>query len=157
MNELKITSPAFAPGDWIPARHCGYDKDISPELRVEGAEGAVTLAVTLDDMGHPIFPGYNHWVAWNLPAVSVIPEGIPTGALVEAPIHIEQGMAYGKHRYRGPKPPFNWLHDYRFTVYALDCSLSLGADADKPALLAAMDGHILAAGELFGKYQRRHK
>ena len=24
------------------------------------------MVITLDDMGHPLEPGYNHWVAWNI-------------------------------------------------------------------------------------------
>ena len=43
-------------------------------------------------------------------------------------------------------------HKYRFTVYALDAELDLPGGANKNDLLAAMDGHILAAGELSGEY-----
>lgn len=156
MESLKVTSPAFTEGGWIPLCHGGYGADYSPALHLSKLDArAVTLAITLDDIDHPLFPNYNHWVAWNLPPVAVLPENLPRGAVVEQPIHIEQGAAYGRHGYRGPKPPFNWLHAYRFTVYALDTRLALGADADKAALLRAMAGHVLQTGVLTGRYQRR--
>lgn len=158
MSELTVTSPAFKPGEWMPDRNSGYGGDFSPELHIDGlSEAAVSLMITLDDMGHPIIPGYNHWVAWNLPPITVIPEHLPKGAVCEQPIHIEQGLAYGKHCYRGPKPPFNWNHDYRFTVYALDTTITIGTDSDKQAVLKAAEGHILQTGVLMGKYQRKHK
>lgn len=157
MGALRVTSTAFEPGGWIPNRNSGYGEDISPALNIDGiAENAVSLIITLDDMGHPIFPGYNHWVAWNLPPLAAIPEGLPGGAVCEKPFRFEQGTAYGRHRYRGPKPPFHWNHDYRFTVYALDTRLLISADSDKAAVLKAAEGHILQTGTLTGKYQRNH-
>jgi len=157
MDQLHISSPAFVNNGWIPDRNSGYGEDISPELQIKGlTESAVLLIITLDDMGHPISPGYNHWVAWNLPPISVIPEHLPKGAVCQQPIHMEQGVAYGKHCYRGPKPPFNWNHDYRFTVYALDTLLTVDTDAGKEAVLKAAEGHILQSGVLMGKYQRKH-
>lgn len=158
MDKLKISSPQFENEDWIPDSCAGYSEDNSPELRIDGIPAAaVTLAVVMDDLGHPIRPGFNHWVAWNIPTVGLIPGGLPAGEVVDSPIHIEQGNAYGKHRYRGPKPPFNWNHRYRFTVYALDVSIQLSPDSKKEELFRAIEGHILAKGELFGKYQRNHK
>ena len=76
---------------------------------------------------------------------------------LDEPIHIEQGIAYGNHCYRGPKPPFNWNHRYKITVYALDIELQLSHDARKNDLLNAIDNHILAEGALLAKYQRKHK
>ena len=117
----------------------------------------VTLAIIMDDLDHPIQPGFNHWVAWNIPPISKIPGGLPKGAVVNEPIHIEQGIAYGKHCYRGPKPPLNWNHRYRFTVYALNVKLQLNSDTGKDDLLYEIKSHILAEGVLFAKYQRKHK
>ncbi|MDD2955972.1 MAG: YbhB/YbcL family Raf kinase inhibitor-like protein [Oscillospiraceae bacterium] len=156
-GKLKVTSPSFQEGGWIPPRFCGYGDDLSPELRIEGIEeGGVSMVIALDDMDHPLFPGYNHWIAWDILPVKVIPEGLPAGPQVEKPIPMRQGMGYGKHCYRGPKPPFNWNHTYRFTVYILDLALGLDPAADKKAVEKAMEGHILQTGTLTGKFQRRH-
>lgn len=158
MIPLKVRSTAFECEDWIPNQFSGYGEDISPEIYIVGlTDSAVSIAITLDDLGHPIEPGYNHWVAWNIPPVDRIPQGLPKGAIIEQPFHAEQGLAYGKHCYRGPKPPFNWNHNYLFTVYVLDTTLALGQDATKRDLLKAVEGHVLQKGELIGKYQRKHK
>ena len=94
------------------------------DSHIEGIDAkAETMVITLDDLGHPLEPGYNHWVAWNITPAECIPGGIARGSVIEKPIHIEQGIAYGKHCYRGPKPPFNWNHEYVFTLYTLDCKL----------------------------------
>ncbi len=157
MNDLMIISPAFEVNGWIPNRYSGYADDASPELKIKGiSENAISMMITFDDMGHPIKPGYNHWIAWNLPPVPVIPENLPKGGVCEQPIHIEQGLAYGKHCYRGPKPPVNWKHDYMFTVYTLDTKLNVSAASDKATVLKAAQGHIIQTGVLIGKYQRKH-
>jgi hypothetical protein len=39
-------------------------------------------------------------------------------------------------------------------VYALDAELDLRAGANRDALERAMKGHVLAQGELMGKYGR---
>ena len=158
MTELKITSPAFEPEGWMPNRYSGFGEDVSPELHIDDiAENAVSMVITLDDLGHPIQPGYNHWVAWNIPTMSILPGHLPKGAVIEQPFHMEQGLAYGKHCYRGPKPPFNWNHRYCFTVYALDVMLTVSTNSDKAAVLKAMEGHVLQKGCLYGKYQKKHK
>lgn len=158
MQELKVSSPAFEDNGWIPHCNSGYGEDISPELILEGIdENAVSMAITLDDAGHPLFPNFNHWVIWNLPPVNRIPGNLPKGAIIERPIHAVQGRAYGKHCYRGPKPPFNCKHDYRFTVYVLDTTISIDVNSHKKDLLNAMEGHILQTGILMGNYQRKHR
>ncbi len=158
MENLWITSPQFENDGRIPDCCAGYGEDKSPELHIEGIPAeTVTLAVVMDDLDHPIWPGFNHWVAWNITPADILPGGLPQGAVAEEPIHLEQGIAYGRHCYRGPKPPFNWKHRYRFTVYALSAKIQLNHESRKDDLLAAMDGYVVAKGELTGMYQRKHK
>ena len=64
-----------------------------------------------------------------------------------------QGLAYGRHCYKGPKPPLHSSHKYCFTFYVLDCPLALTAGSRKRALLAAMQGHVLQTATLCGTYQ----
>ncbi|MGE0707553.1 MAG: hypothetical protein AB7N76_10585 [Planctomycetota bacterium] len=42
-----------------------------------------------------------------------------------------------------------------FKLYALDAPLELAPGAEKKALLAAMEGHVLGQGELTGTYERK--
>lgn len=102
-------------------------------------------------MSHPI-PGFTHWVIWNLPAGPTVPGAIPPGRLLPGLGGAVQGMAYGLHRYAGPKPPRGRQHLYRFTLYALDGPLALGPRAAKRALLRAAAGHILQQGSLTGRF-----
>jgi len=77
-----------------------------------------------------------------------IPEGkLPSGA--------RQGKnSFGNVRYDGPAPP-SGTHRYFFRLYALDTTLSLSAGSDRAALLAAMEGHVVGTGEIFGVYSAR--
>jgi Raf kinase inhibitor-like YbhB/YbcL family protein len=53
----------------------------------------------------------------------------------------------------GPCPPAG-THRYFFKVYALDTLLGLSAKSTKRDLEKAMQGHVLAKGELIGLYHR---
>ena len=56
-----------------------------------------------------------------------------------------------------PKPPFNWNHEYLFTLYTLDCTLEADEKSRKEDILKLAEDHILQKGELRGKYQRKHR
>ena len=45
-------------------------------------------------------------------------------------------------------------HHYHFQVFALDRELDLPHGASRAELLEAMQGHVLAKGQLVGTYQR---
>lgn len=151
---FRVVSPAFADGGPLPPDCTGRGADRSPELRLPGlSSAAASLAVVMDDLDIPLRGVLNHWVIWDLPAGPVIPAAIPAGA--ELPSGARQGAGYGVHRYAGPKIPrfLRGTHRYRFTVYALDCRLSLPADSDKRALLRAMEGHILQSASITGTHR----
>lgn len=131
-------------------RCTGRGEDRSPAFQLEGlSERAKTLAVTLEDLSHPI-KNFPHWVIWNLPATAEIPGGIAAGRRL--PSGAEQGLAYGLFRYAGPKPPRGSEHCYRFTVYALDDKLALRKFAGRGAFLKAAAGHILQQGNIEGVF-----
>ena len=60
---------------------------------------------------------------------------------------------FGKIGYGGPCPP-SGTHRYLFKIYAVDSELPLKAAATKADLLKAMEGHVVAEGQLMGKYKR---
>lgn len=165
MSIFTLTSPAFEDGGWFPIRNTGFGEDLSPELHIHGvSEKAKSIAVVFDDLDIPGLEEYNHWVMWNFPvpkgAVDVIiPEGIPAGETVKELGGIMQGVGFGNHKYRGPRPPVlvRKKHEYRFTVYTLDCFLDLKAKAEKFDLTKAMENHVRQIGELRGFFQRGHK
>jgi len=150
-NELFVTSPSFVDGI-IPEQFTGNGEDRSPQLVFENLSAdAVSIAVIMDDLDVPGVGVYNHWTIWNIPPQNLIPEGIPEGVTVGELGGAVQGVGYGLHRYRGPKPPFG-NHRYQFHVFVLDTMLDLKAASRKKDLLAAMDGHILQYGSVTGAY-----
>ena len=82
-------------------------------------------------------------------------EGLPaTGKLAE-PAGVFQGVNdRGATGYFGPRPPEGEAHPYHIQVFALDTVLDLPAGATREAVLAAMEGHVLAAGEIVGTFAR---
>jgi len=153
LKELIVTTPAFEQEGLIPIEYTGYGEDISPELHLSNIdERAQSIAIIMDDIDHPM-PAYNHWVIWNIPVMPVIPARLPHGGTVAGLPSAVQGRGYGKHRYRGPKPPFNWSHRYQFTVFVLDCALDLPCTSRKRDLHKAMKGRILQQAALIGHYR----
>lgn len=139
-------------GQFCPA-NTGRGQDLSPAFALENlSPDAKTLAVTLEDLSHPI-RAFTHWVIWNIPAAAVIPEAIPAGKTVLSLGGAIQGIGYGWHRYAGPKPPWGQAHRYRFTVYALDCALDLSVNSGKKHFLRKADGHILQRGTVTGEFR----
>ncbi|MDK2812788.1 MAG: hypothetical protein PWQ08_43 [Clostridiales bacterium] len=154
MSNFTVTSSAFLPGGKIPTDYTARGADRSPGFQLRNiAAGAQSLAITMDDADHPLIKNFNHWLIWNLPVQNIIPEGVPKGETVPALAGAVQGLAYGRHCYKGPKPPLHSNHQYCFTFYVLDCPLSLPANSRKRALLAAMQGHVLQTATLCGTYQ----
>ncbi len=147
---MHLTSPAFADNQPIPAEYSCQGSNHSPELNWEGIPvDTQSLALILED---PDAPGgtFVHWVLANLPATE---KGLSAGQA--SPAGAVQGMnSSGRSGYTGPCPPAGKAHHYIFTLYAVDQVLTLDAAPDKAGLLAALEGHILATGQLVGTYQR---
>ncbi len=151
---LKFKSGGIDDQGKILLEYSGYGKDISPEFVIENlSPSAKTIAITLEDLSHPI-KGFTHWVIWNIPATNIIRKEIPSGKKVDLYENAKQGVAYGWHRYAGPKPPKGKKHLYRFTLYALDCEMDLSPNVFKKTFLKKAVGHILQKGEVTGEFTR---
>src|SRR4051794_14475 len=142
---VTVTSPAFGPGQPIPARYTCDGEGISPPLAWRGGpDRAPELALIVDD---PDAPGgtYTHWVVGDLPAaVPAVAEGAapPTAAVIPTS---------SGHRSYAPLCPPSGTHHYRFTMYALSAPADLTGHSLEGALHAI--GHsTLAWGRLTGTY-----
>lgn len=151
--EIIVKSSAFVEGGMIPKKYTCDDADVSPPLSWNSVpEGTKSLALICDDPDAPVGT-WVHWVLFNLPAnVKELPENVPPQMILSN--GTKQGMNdFRKIGYGGPCPP-GGTHRYYFKLYALDTELSLEGSIKKADLLRAMQGHVLAEGQLMGKYQR---
>lgn len=152
--KLQIQCAGLVNNGIFPLENTGRGKDISPEFKLTNLSPvAKTIAITLEDITHPIFKNFTHWVIWNIPATQNIMGAIPHGKNVGTLDNAVQGIAYGWHKYAGPKPPKGKHHQYRFTVYVLDCELSLGANSTKNRFMKSAKNHILQQSTIIGLFE----
>lgn len=142
---MQLSSPAFTHMGMIPKQYTCDGDDINPPLRISGIPAETqSLVLIMDDPDAPKGT-WDHWIMWNIPPTSLIPENSAPG---------EQGMnSWPKKGYGGPCPP-SGTHRYFFKLYALDAELDLSATARKAEVEQVMQGHILAEAELIGRYGR---
>ena len=141
-----VYSLAFSHKGHIPPKYTCEGMDINPPIEVSNIpENTKTLAMIVED---PDAPGgvFDHWLVWNIYPNEAITENNNPG--------INGTNSFGKTGYGGPCPPTG-AHRYYFKVYALDTELDLLAGSGKKALQDAMNGHILATGELMGYYEKK--
>ena len=153
--KIQITSTAFAEGQPIPAKHAFDNQDLSPALQWAGVPAtAKSLALICDDPDAPMGT-WVHWVIYDLPPTTAgLAEGVAKSP--ELANGAKQGVNdYKKIGYGGPCPPPGKPHRYFFKLYALDAMTGLQPGATKKDVLKAMNGHVLAEGQLMGTYQRQ--
>ena len=156
-----------------------YD-NTSPPLEWTGVpEGTVSIALVVgsDQLldvrkvdaipDKTIVETWSHWVIWNIPAdVTGLPEAVASTTQVAA---IGPKTAQGVNDdktigYSGPCPVTvtversgylgtpKLVFSYIFHVYALDIELDLGLETTRDDLLKAIDGHVLAGGQIKGEF-----
>ena len=146
-NQLQVISIVFSHNGHIPPQYTCEGENFNPPLTIRNIpEGTKTLALIMEDPDAPKGV-FDHWIVWNIPPNEAIVERSNPG--------INGTNSFGKTGYGGPCPP-SGSHRYFFRVYALDCELDLEVGSGKKELLDAMEGHVLASGELMGLYQK-HK
>lgn len=152
---IDLTSSAFAAGEPIPQTYTCDGEDISPPLSwSDPPRGTESFALIMDDPDAPLGT-FVHWVAFTIPAdTRSLPEAVP--AQEQMPGGGLQGKnGFNNLGYGGPCPPSGSTHTYHFKLYALDTTLDLEAGVRKKRVVNAMEGHILARGELTGEYARQ--
>lgn len=146
MAELTVKSLAFENNKLIPKKYSCDGEEVNPPLIIAGIpDGTKSLVLLVDDPDAPRGT-FDHWVMWNIPPATNVAENSVPGT---------EGLnSAGEHKYIGMCPPYG-THRYFFKVYALNTKLTLNANATrKKDLEKAMQGHILAKGELVGLYAR---
>lgn len=149
---LNISSTSFAAGEIIPKQFTCDGEDRSPELHwTDPPATTKSFALIADDPDAPVGT-WVHWVLFNLPAnARNLPENAPKRDSLENGA-LQGQNDFGRVGYGGPCPPPGKPHRYFFQLYALDSTLNLKSNATKADLERAMKSHVLAQGQLIGRY-----
>jgi Raf kinase inhibitor-like YbhB/YbcL family protein len=150
---MQLTSTAFKEGEPIPASHGYEDQNVSPPLKWSDVpQGVKSFALICDDPDAPRGT-WVHWVLFNIPADTRELKSAQ-GGKVDVPGAIQGKNDFKELGYGGPAPP-KGTHRYYFKLYALDKTLDLKEGATKDEMLKAMKDHILAQGQLMGKFSAK--
>lgn len=154
---ISLTSTAFAADGSIPSKYTCEGPDASPPLAWTGIPAnARSLALVVDDPDapDPAAPRvvWVHWIAYDLPpgSTGLAENAGRTGTGGRDGLNDWQATGW-----RGPCPP-KGRHRYFFKLFALDTVLGDLHQPTRARLEQAMEGHILARGELIGTYQQTH-
>lgn len=165
-----ITTTAWPDGGEVPMKFAGArgGENKSPEFKFNWIQGmnpserpatVQTYAIIFHDMENSTRGGTEdtlHWSMYNIPGtVTVLPEGLPAGALPDGstPGPGIRGGPMGS--YFGPGAPATLRHNhYVFEFYALSEKLDFPAGPPTRAqLLAAMEGKIVGKAAYVGRFR----
>ena len=153
---LTLTSTAWPDGGEIPAKYAGQ-MGVSPALSWTNAPmGTVEFVLVMNDP-EPVRPPLSvsgdilHWMVAKIPASTTsLPEGAGAADSKALPAGARVIQAF-----RGPgAPAAGPRHHYTLTLYALNAPLELAANADRAAVMAAMEGKVLARGIFNGRFMQ---
>ena len=153
LSTMQLTSPAFATGGAIPARHTGEGEDVSPALAwTDAPAGTQSFAIVCHDPDAPLVTpgryGFVHWVLYHIPA--------SISELAEGSGDFTSGMSdFGRQGYGGPMPPEgHGTHNYYFWLLALDQAPDLEPNLGMWDLLEKVEPHVIGMNRLVGTYSR---
>ena len=156
LPSLGLRSASFV-GATIPKKYssCKGESSVSPALAWNAPPaGTQSFALVATDRDSPFGLRFVHWLLYDLPAETrELPEGIAKQG--QLPDGSRQGRnGYDNIGYVGPCPPGYSGHRYVFDVYALDTKLNLPPGATRKQVVNAVQGHVLAWGEVVGRLAR---
>jgi para-nitrobenzyl esterase len=150
--KLTVTTPAFKAGEQIPFENTQYRTNTFPGLSwTKGPAATKSYVLIMQDSSlllrnAPIL----HWTLFNIPA------GVTRLDVGMAPTGNPPGSSYGPNYlgaakpYTGPRTPPGPGDDYHFQIFAIDSTIPDEGKSDYAAITKAMEGHVLASGEVVG-------
>jgi Raf kinase inhibitor-like YbhB/YbcL family protein len=153
---IELTSDAFKNGEKMPIEYTAKGANISPALQWNNLPtGTKSVAVLVSDYDAPApflrLLTVDHWVVYNIPISKMnLEKGVKTADLNKLDIAVGNNIS-GEAAYTGPAPPMG-VHEYIFRVYALSSDRLAVPTPTKQAVMEAMNGKILAYGELVGTF-----
>jgi Raf kinase inhibitor-like YbhB/YbcL family protein len=158
---IVVQSPAMTTGQMMARDFSPDGRNVSPPLTWGPLPaGTRQLVVICQDHGAGNPPPWVHWLVYNIPATARgLPEGMPIDRADPMPAGLE-GATHGNNSwnlamYRGPAPPAGTVHDYDFTVLALNAELNLPSGLTRAEVLEAVAGHVIGQGNMVPTYTRQ--
>lgn len=135
----------------MPQQHTADGADLSPPLCWSAVPPETkSLAIICEQPDGPA-KGFVHWVLFDI--APTIPELPGQSTKDQIPQSAKPGINdFGELGYAGPRPAALSEERYAFTIYALDKTLDLDLAATRDQVRNAMENHILAQGQLVGRY-----
>ncbi len=150
-DKIEMKSDAFQSGELIPQKYTCDGADVSPSLSWgKIPPNTKELILICDDPDAPM----GTWVHWVVYGISPETTGLPENAKDTTAGLMQGKSSFGKTGYGGPCPPKGKPHRYFFKLYAVDKTTGLKPGSSKADVMKSIDGHILAQGELMGRYGR---
>ena len=158
---LQLSSEDFLNNGIMPAKlareKISGGKNISPSLRwINSPAGTKSFALLCLDR-HPVARRWIHWMVIDLPAGTV---SIPSGASRrQMPKNSRELLnSFGEIGWGGPQPPEGTgLHQYVFTLYALNTENITTDIRSEKQFLAAIHGKVLGKATLTGFFKYPNK
>lgn len=144
--QLAVTSPAFVANQLIPPEFTCDGNDKAPPLSWSTVPKDTRSVAILVDDADALKGTFTQWLVTG---ISPITNSIGTDALPQGAVAAKNSK--GTTGWSGPCPP-SGKHRYYFHVFALDTTIP--PPADKAEFLNAINGHVLADGQIMGAYQR---
>lgn len=146
---LEVSSPAFVAGGDIPKTYSAFGERATPPLAWSpGPAGTKAYALIVQDPDAPTPRPFVHWIVFDIPAgVTALEQNrLPRGA-------VQGNNSAASASWFSLSPPPGPAHAYHFQVFALDRPLGLKQGAGREEVVDAMNGRVLASGELIGRYK----
>lgn len=152
---FRLSSSAFKDKDFIPPWYARPSVNSSPPLGwTDPPSGTAGFALFVTCTDSEAEKEYCHWVVYNIPGES---RGIQGKQPRDSVLHdgTLQGVnSFGTVGWDGPDESMP-DQELEFRLHALDSKLSLPGGASHSDVLEALEGHVLAAARLTGRYSPR--
>lgn len=160
IEQIALSSPAFAEGERMPARFTADGEGVSPPLRWGTLpDGTAALALLVEDADAPAPNPLVHAVMWDLdPASNALEEGAigargdgkPGGATPET----GRNSFFRRGWLPPDPPPGHGSHRYAFQLFALGPGEPFDGTPGRDEVMDAVRERGLASGCLIGTYAR---
>jgi Raf kinase inhibitor-like YbhB/YbcL family protein len=154
---MLLSSSAFKNLGSIPREFTSEGACCSPSLNWENLpEGTHSLVLIMVDYDIPSrknrLSQFIHWVVYNLPpGVGGLPANF--GQVESAQFGATIAQNSSGRRWYYPPCPVSGEHEYTFRLFALDIPYIQPGAENYPAVMKAIEGHVLSSTELVGVYQ----